>query len=52
VDDATGSACTLATARQVSQDMNDILENGELSKETVMSGDPLRERGELRRYLD
>ncbi len=52
VDDATGGASTLKAARQVSQDMKDILENGGFRfKETVMSGDPLGEDGELRKVL-
>jgi hypothetical protein len=42
LDDATGGASTLGAAKQVSQDMEDILENGGFRfKETVMSGDPL-----------
>jgi hypothetical protein len=45
VDDATGGASTLAAAKQVSQDIEDILENGGFRfKETVMSGDPLGDR--------
>ncbi len=52
VADATGGASTLGAARQVSQDMEDILENGGFRfKETVMSGDPLGEDGELRKVL-
>jgi hypothetical protein len=52
LDDATGGANTLEAARQVSQDMEDILENGGFRfKETVMSGDPLGEDGELRKVL-
>jgi hypothetical protein len=53
VGDATGGASTLEAARQVSQDMEeDILENrGFRFKETVMSGDPLGEDGELRKVL-
>ncbi len=52
VDDATGGASTLGAARQVSQDMEDILENGGFHfKETVMSGDYLEEDGELRKVL-
>jgi hypothetical protein len=39
-------------ARKVSQDMEDILENGGFRfKETVMAGDPLEEGGELRKVL-
>jgi hypothetical protein len=39
-------------AKQVSQDMEDILENGGFRfKETVMTGDPLKEGGELRKVL-
>ncbi len=52
VDDATGGASSVEAARQVSQDMEDILENGGFRfKETVMSGDPLGEGGELRKVL-
>ncbi len=52
VDDATRGASTLGAARRVSQDMEDILENGGFRfKETVMSGDPLGEDGELRKVL-
>jgi hypothetical protein len=51
-DDATGGTSTLIAARQVLQDMEDILENGGFHfKETVMSGDPLGETGELRKVL-
>ncbi len=42
VDDASGGASSTEAAKQVSQDMEDILENGGFRiKETVMSGDPL-----------
>jgi hypothetical protein len=52
VDDATGGASSTEAARRVSQDMEDILENGGFHfKETVMSGDPLGEGGELRKVL-
>jgi hypothetical protein len=52
VDDATGGVSTLAAAKQVSQDMEDILENGGFCfKETVMSGDPLGEKDDLRKVL-
>jgi hypothetical protein len=52
VDDATGGANSTEAARRVSQDMEDILENGGFRfKETVMSGDPLGEGGELRKVL-
>ncbi len=52
VDDATGGACSVEAAKQVSQDMEDILENGGFRyKETVMSGDPLGRDGELRKVL-
>jgi hypothetical protein len=52
VDDATGGAGSAEAAKQVSQDMEDILENGGFHfKETVMSGDPLRKDGELRKVL-
>jgi hypothetical protein len=52
MDDATGGASSAEVARQVSQDMEDILENGGFRfKETVMSGDPLKEGGELRKVL-
>jgi hypothetical protein len=52
VDDATGGASSSEKARQVSQDMEDILKNGGFRfKETVMSGDPLEKGGELRKVL-
>jgi hypothetical protein len=52
VDDATGGASSTEKARQVSQDMEDILENGGFRfKETVMSGDLLEKGGELRKVL-
>jgi hypothetical protein len=52
VDDATGGAGSVEAAKQVSQDMEDILENGGFRfKETVMSGDPLGKDGELRKVL-
>jgi hypothetical protein len=52
VDDATGGASSMEAARRVSQDMEDILENGGFCfKETVMSGDLLGEGGELRKVL-
>ncbi len=52
VDDATGAASSTEAARRVSQDMEDILENGGFRfKETVMSGDLLGEGGELRKVL-
>jgi hypothetical protein len=52
VDDATGGASSTEAAKQVSQDMEDILENeGFRFKETVMSGYPLEEGGELRKVL-
>jgi hypothetical protein len=52
MDDATGGANSAEAARRVSQDMEDILENGGFRfKETVMSGDPLGEGGELRKVL-
>jgi hypothetical protein len=52
VDDATGGASSTEAARRVSQDMEDILENGGFRfKETVMSGDLLGEGGELRKVL-
>jgi hypothetical protein len=52
VDDATGGASSMEAAKQVSQDMEDILENGGFCfKETVMSGDPLGKDGELRKVL-
>jgi hypothetical protein len=39
-------------ARKVTQDMEDILENGGFRfKEAVMAGDPLEEGGELRKVL-
>ncbi len=46
VDDATGGAEDAATARQVSQDMENILENGGFRfKETIMTGDPRERKG-------
>jgi hypothetical protein len=52
VDDATGGASSTEAARRLSQDMEDILENGGFRfKETVMSGDPLGEGEELRKVL-
>ncbi len=52
VDDATGGAGNLEVAKQLSQDMEDILENGGFRlKETVMARDPLGENGELRKVL-
>ncbi len=52
MDDATGGASSPEKARQMSQDMEDILENGGFRfKETVMSGDPLEKGGELRKVL-
>jgi hypothetical protein len=52
VDDATAGASSMEAAKQVSQDMEDILENGGFRfKETVMSGDPLGEDRELRKVL-
>jgi hypothetical protein len=52
VDDATGGACSMEEAKKVSQDMEDILENGGFRfKETVMAGDPLKDGGELRKVL-
>ncbi len=50
VDNATGGASSMEEARKVSQDMEDIQENGGFRfKETVMAGDPLEEGGELRK---
>jgi hypothetical protein len=52
VDDATGGASSMEAAKEVSQDMEDILGNGGFRfKETVMSGDPLGKDGELRKVL-
>jgi hypothetical protein len=52
MDDATGGASSTEEAKQVSQDMEDILENGGFRfKETVMSGDLLEKGGELRKVL-
>jgi hypothetical protein len=52
MDDATGGASSMEAAKQVSQDMEDILGNGGFRfKETVMSGDPLGRDGELGRSL-
>jgi hypothetical protein len=46
VDDATGGGSSMEEARKVSQDMEDILENGGFRfKETVMAGDPSRKGG-------
>ncbi len=50
MNDATGEANSVAAAKQVSQDMEDILEHGGFRfKETDMSGDPLEKEGELRK---
>jgi hypothetical protein len=52
VEDATGGDDNMAVAKQVSQDMEDILENGGFRfKATVMTGEPLGEGGELRKVL-
>jgi hypothetical protein len=52
VDGATRGASSVEVAKQVSQDMEDILENrGFRFKETVMSGDPLGKDRELRKAL-
>jgi hypothetical protein len=52
VDDATGEESSMEAAKQVSQDMEDILGNGGFRfKETVMSGDPLGKDRELRKVL-
>jgi hypothetical protein len=52
VDNATGGASSTEEAKQVSRDMEDILENGGCRfKGTVMSGDPLEKGGELRKVL-
>ncbi len=52
MDDATGGASSAEAARQVSQDMEDILENGGFRfKVTVMSEDPLEKGGELRKVV-
>jgi hypothetical protein len=52
VDNTTGGAEDAEAAKQVSQDMEDILENGRFwFKETVMTGDPLGRDGELRKVL-
>ncbi len=52
MDDATGGAGNLEVAKQLSQDMEDILENGGFQlKETVMARDLLGETGELRKVL-
>ncbi len=46
VDDATGGGSSMEEDKKVSQDMEDILENGGFRfKETVMAGDPLEEGG-------
>ncbi len=48
VDDAMGGAHDKNCALRISQDLEDIIENGGLCfKETVMIGDPLGETGEL-----
>jgi hypothetical protein len=52
VDDTTGGVHDKENAIRVPADMNSIIENGGFqSKETVMSGDPLDERGELRKAM-
>ncbi len=52
MDDATGKAEDAEAAKQVSQEMEDILENGRFRfKETVMTGDLLGRDGELRKVL-
>jgi hypothetical protein len=52
MDDGSGGADSMTAAKQVSQDMEDILENGGFRfKETVMTADPLEEGGELRKLL-
>ncbi len=52
MDDATGGAGNLEVAKQLSQDMEDILENGGFRlKETVVTRGPLGETGELRKVL-
>ncbi len=52
VDDATRGAEDTEVAKQISQDMEDILENrGFRFKETVMTGDPLGKDGKLRKVL-
>ncbi len=52
VDDATGGASSMEAAKQVSQEMEDILGNGGFRfKETVISGDPLGKDRELRKVL-
>ncbi len=46
MDDTTGEASSAEAARKVSQDMEEIQENGGFRfKETVMSGDPLEKGG-------
>jgi hypothetical protein len=48
----TGGANNQEEARQVSVDIEDVLENGGFRfKETVMTGDPLDNTGELRKVL-
>jgi hypothetical protein len=52
VDDDTGGGSSTEAAKQVSQDMEDILGNGGFRfKETVMSGDLLGKDWELRKVL-
>ncbi len=52
MNDVTGAAEDTEAAKQVSQHMEDILENGGFRlKETVMTGDPLGKDGELRKVL-
>jgi hypothetical protein len=52
VDDTSGGVHDKENAIRVPADMNSIIENGGFqSKETVMSGDPLDKRGELRKAM-
>ncbi len=53
MDDATGGAHEKKAAMKVSQDMEDIIENGVFRfKETVMTGDPIGKMGVLEKVLD
>jgi hypothetical protein len=52
VNDATGGAHDKENAMRVSADMKRIIGHGKFKfKETIVSGDPLYETGELRKVL-
>ncbi len=53
MDDATGGAHEKEAATKISQDMEDIIENGVFRfKETVMTGDSIGKMGVLEKVLD